>query len=110
MVDGCTSPPPILIKGVVNVFQLPKSRFDENEVNRILNQNQARINQSGNSDVDVNVNVNVDTKPIAYAMLISLLSTNQISNRQFNEAVNKLDELVEQSERRRGSSRPWFNR
>ncbi|GAA0323868.1 hypothetical protein GCM10008967_12990 [Bacillus carboniphilus] len=87
------------------------SRNEESELNRIINQNQSRINQSGNSDVDVNVKVEVDTKPIAYALLVSLLSTNQLSRSQFNEAVNQLDELLDRSgSSRRGNSHPWFRR
>lgn len=54
--------------------------------------NESSISHSGNSNVDVIINI--DTKPIAYAMLCSLLATKQISMKDFELAVNKLDELT----------------
>lgn len=56
------------------------------------NSNQSSINHSGNSDVDVIVQI--DTKPIAFAMLCSLLATKQLSNEDFELAVRKLEELA----------------
>lgn len=58
--------------------------------------NQSIIRQSGNSDVDVSVEV--DTTPIAYAMLCSLLATKQLSNKEFEAAVRKLEELTNKKE------------
>ncbi|TYR81543.1 hypothetical protein FZC66_06805 [Priestia megaterium] len=55
-----------------------------------LQSNQSEINDSGNSDVDVSVNVNVDTMPIAFVMLYSLLAANQITNEEFNKALEQL--------------------
>lgn len=53
---------------------------------------QSSIDHSGNSDVDVQINIQVDVKPIAFAILYSLLATKQLSNRDFENALKKLDE------------------
>ncbi|GAB4074566.1 hypothetical protein GCM10028778_20690 [Barrientosiimonas marina] len=58
----------------------------------VTNDQQSSIDYSGNSNVDVDVNV--DTTPIAYAMLCSLLATNQMSNSEFESAVSELDDLT----------------
>ncbi|WP_051348624.1 hypothetical protein [Peribacillus kribbensis] len=60
----------------------------------IQNQSQAQVNHSGNSDVDVNLNVEIDTTAIAYALLCSMLATKQMTEKQFNTAVRKLDGLT----------------
>ncbi|CDQ39923.1 MULTISPECIES: hypothetical protein [Virgibacillus] len=54
--------------------------------------NKSTVRHSGNSDVDVNVIV--DTTPMAYAMLCSMLASKQISDREFDDAVKKLDDLI----------------
>lgn len=55
-------------------------------------ENTSEVSYSGNSDVDVKVII--DTTPIAYAMLCTLLSTNQITNDEFKNSVQQLDELI----------------
>lgn len=60
--------------------------------------NKSAVKYSGNSDVDVNVHV--DTKPIAYAMLCTLLASKQISNEEFEEAVSRLDKLTNREKRK----------
>ncbi|MBA2870107.1 hypothetical protein HNQ85_000365 [Anoxybacillus calidus] len=55
--------------------------------------NQSQIGHSGNSDVDVNVNIQVDTMPIAFAILCSLLATKQMTNEEFELAIEKLETL-----------------
>ncbi|RLL42931.1 hypothetical protein D8M04_15410 [Oceanobacillus piezotolerans] len=54
--------------------------------------NQSFIRESGNSDVDIRIEL--DTTPIAYAMLCSMLATNQMSHREFQFAVRKLEDLI----------------
>ena len=71
-----------------NIYQF------RNNGNAELETNNAKIGQSGNSDVDVYVNIEVDTKPIAYAMLSSLLATKQITRSQYEEAIRNLKELT----------------
>ncbi|SHT26976.1 Uncharacterised protein [Mycobacteroides abscessus subsp. abscessus] len=66
-----------------------------------LDSNQASIGHSGNSDVDVHVNIEVDTRPIAYAVLCSLLATKQLSQIEFETAVKKLEELTGGSKKRK---------
>lgn len=63
-----------------NIYQF------RNNGNAELDTNNAQIGQSGNSDVDVYVNIEIDTKPIAYALLSSLLATKQITR---FEKINK---------------------
>ncbi|GLO64499.1 MULTISPECIES: hypothetical protein [Oceanobacillus] len=53
---------------------------------------ESTIRESGNSDVDISILV--DTKPIAYAMLCSLLATKQLTRREFEKAVRELEELT----------------
>ncbi|WP_284037916.1 MULTISPECIES: hypothetical protein [Neobacillus] len=60
---------------------------------KIRNEGLNSIEQSGNSDVDVHVDVHVDTTPIAFAILCSLLATKQMSNFEFEEAVDRLQSL-----------------
>lgn len=66
-----------------------------------LDSNQASIGHSGNSDVDVHVNIEVDTRPIAYAVLCSLLATKQLSQIEFETAVKKLEELTDGGSKKR---------
>lgn len=73
-----------------SLFSLNKSRQADTDAN----ENLAKIGHSGNSDVDVHVNVQVDTRPIAYAMLCSLLATQQITHNEFKKALDKLEELT----------------
>lgn len=73
-----------------NVFSL--GNFAHNDTDS--NENNARIGHSGNSDVDIQLNVQVDTRPIAYAILCSLLATKQMTNEEFATAVQKMDELT----------------
>ncbi|MFS0749399.1 hypothetical protein [Oceanobacillus sp. 1P07AA] len=58
---------------------------------------ESTIRESGNSDVDISILV--DTKPIAYAMLCSLLATKQFTRREFEKAVRELEELTYNSNR-----------
>jgi hypothetical protein len=77
-----------------NIYHFPKS--DKNEAN---------IGHSGNSDVDVYVNVHVDTRPIAYAMLCSLLATKQITKEEFHDALQHWEQLVEKSNESKGNQK-----
>jgi hypothetical protein len=72
-----------------------ESRTIEQDIVKIKSENINTIGQSGNSDVDVNVDVLVDTTPIAFAILTSLLATNQMTNIEFNEAVRRLENLTQ---------------
>jgi len=54
-----------------------------------LNENKSIIRESGNSDVDVSVDI--DTTPIAFAMLCSLVASNQMSEKEFKAAVRDLE-------------------
>ncbi|MBM7693458.1 hypothetical protein JOC77_002898 [Peribacillus deserti] len=54
----------------------------------------SQVSHSGNSDVDVNLNVQVDTTAIAYALLCSMLATRQMTEKEFEIAVNKLEGLT----------------
>lgn len=71
-----------------NIYQF------RNNGNAELDTNNAQIGQSGNSDVDVYVNIEIDTKPIAYALLSSLLATKQITRFEFEEAIKNLEKLT----------------
>lgn len=71
---------------LISLENLNKVLSADNRINESL------IHQSGNSDVDVTVKI--DTTPIAFAMLCSLLATKQLSNREFESAVRKLEELT----------------
>lgn len=62
---------------------------------KIKSENINTIGQSGNSDVDVKVDVFVDTTPIAFAILTSLLATNQMTVEEFNEAIRRLENLTQ---------------
>ncbi len=64
-----------------------------------LQANAATLSHSGNSDVDITIHV--DTKPIAFAMLYSLLATKQLSNEEFEKAVRRLDSLKSNYEKPR---------
>lgn len=66
----------------------------EQHIDTDSNENNAKIGHSGNSDVDIQLNVQVDTRPIAYAILCSLLATKQMTNEEFATAVQKMDELT----------------
>ncbi|QKY68274.1 hypothetical protein [Lentibacillus sp. CBA3610] len=54
------------------------------------------IKDSGNSDVDISILI--DTTPMAYAMLCSLLSTQQLTNHEFDKAVRKLEDLTKNND------------
>ncbi|MCA1063966.1 hypothetical protein QTG56_01925 [Rossellomorea sp. AcN35-11] len=54
---------------------------------------QSTITGSGNSDVDVHITIDVDVKPVAFAMLYSLLASKQLTAEQFEEAWKRLQEL-----------------
>jgi len=60
---------------------------------KIKNESINSIGQSGNSDVDIQIDVHVDTTAIAFAILCSLLATKQMNNVEFDEAVEKLQNL-----------------
>lgn len=64
---------------------------------------QTEVTNSGNSNVDMNVIVEMDTKPIAYAMLCSLLATKQINYKEFEDALEVLEGLIKKDEKARGS-------
>jgi hypothetical protein len=53
------------------------------------------IGHSGNSDVDLVVNVDIDTKAIAYGMLCSLYAKGELTEQELEQAVRKLDKLIE---------------
>jgi hypothetical protein len=57
-----------------------------------INSNQSQVAHSGNSDVNVHINIQVDVKPIALAILYSLLAKKQLSNEEFESALRKLEE------------------
>ncbi|MGM7635196.1 hypothetical protein [Bacillus sp. Hm123] len=61
----------------------------------------AKVGHSGNSDVDIHIDVEVDTKPVAYAMLCSLLATKQLTTEEFEEALERLQKLIDKDKRRR---------
>ncbi|WP_437833275.1 hypothetical protein ACQRXC_21105 (plasmid) [Niallia taxi] len=73
--------------------------FRNNE-NYEIDTNNAEINKSGNSDVDVFVNVEIDTKPIAHAILCTLLATKKISKKEFEEALANLEEITKNHKNR----------
>ncbi|MGG0739205.1 hypothetical protein [Niallia taxi] len=73
--------------------------FRNNE-NYEIDLNNAEINKSGNSDVDVYVNVEIDTKPIAHAILCTLLATRKISKKDFEEALANLEEITKNHKNR----------
>ena len=75
-----------------NVYQFRNNGSTE------LDNNSANIGHSGNSDVDVQVSIEVDTRPIAYALLCSMLATKQLSQSEFDTAVNKMEELTGKKE------------
>lgn len=54
--------------------------------------NTSQISESGNSNVDVHVSIQVDTKPIAMAMLYSLLASKQLTPQEFAEAIQRIEE------------------
>lgn len=70
---------------------LPKEEYDHTIMNK------SNIGQSGNSDVDVNVNVEIETVSIAYAMLCSLWARNQMTDLEFERAINKFEQLRNKS-------------
>ena len=45
--------------------------------------------------MDVNLNVQVDTTAIAYALLCSMLATKQMTEKEFDIAVRKLEGLTD---------------
>ncbi|WP_409305524.1 hypothetical protein [Peribacillus sp. SCS-155] len=90
-------------KTVENVERTIVGNFDSDA-------NQANVGHSGNSNVDVHVNIEIDTKPVAYAMLCSLLATNAISHDEFNSALRKWEELTDENdkikEKKKSDERP----
>lgn len=54
--------------------------------------NQSTITHSGNSDVTVQITIQVDVKPIAFAILYSLVASKQLSTEEFESALQKLAE------------------
>jgi hypothetical protein len=64
-------------------------RIDSSDIDAL---SKSLIQQSGNSDVDILIEF--DTTPIAFAMLCSMLATNQMSDKEFEFAVQKLEELT----------------
>ncbi|MEM5016725.1 hypothetical protein WKH31_10580 [Metabacillus indicus] len=54
--------------------------------------NTSQISESGNSNVDVHVSIQVDTKPIAMAMLYSLLASGKLTPQEFAEAIQRIEE------------------
>jgi hypothetical protein len=67
---------------------------------RDINENQAKINHSGNSNVNVHVNVEVDTKAIAYALLCSALAKKDLTDDEFQFALSKLEELTNNNKKK----------
>lgn len=67
--------------------------FHKKEENENVILNKSNVGQSGNSDVDVNVNIEIETISIAYAMLCSMWARNQMTDVQFERALDKLEEL-----------------
>ncbi|WP_338749218.1 hypothetical protein [Bacillus sp. FJAT-52991] len=61
----------------------------------------AKVGHSGNSDVDIHIDVEVDTKPVAYAMLCSLLATKQLTTEEFEEALERLQNLIDKDKNTR---------
>lgn len=70
-----------------------ESRSFEQDKIKIRNETINSIGQSGNSDVDIQIDVHVDTTAIAFAILCSLLATKQMNNVEFEEAVERLQNL-----------------
>ncbi|SFA82849.1 hypothetical protein SAMN04488072_102159 [Lentibacillus halodurans] len=66
--------------------------FDGNKEGMVKKSVESIIKDSGNSDVDISILI--DTTPMAYAMLCSLLSTNQLTRHEFEKAVRKLEDLT----------------
>jgi len=66
--------------------------FEQDDI-KIRNESINSIGQSGNSDVDIQIDVHVDTTAIAFAILCSLLATKQMNNVEFEEAVERLQNL-----------------
>jgi hypothetical protein len=57
-----------------------------------INSNQSQVTHSGNSNVNIHINIQVDVKPIALAILYSLLAKKQLSNEELESALRKLEE------------------
>ena len=66
--------------------------------NRIKNDNEiiTSIGNSGNSNIDMNLEVKIDTTAIGFAILCSLLATGQMTDREFQKAVAKLEKLTKE--------------
>ncbi|WP_053217341.1 hypothetical protein [Virgibacillus senegalensis] len=62
------------------------------------------LKNSGNSDVDLEVNIDIDTKAIAYGIICSLYGRGDLSERELDKAVQKLDRLVERDRKNRKSN------
>ncbi|WP_318503789.1 hypothetical protein [Bacillus sp. T3] len=61
-----------------------------NTYNEVKTNTSSSVDHSGNSDVDVNVNVELDMMPIALSLLCLSLVNKQISQQEFEFAVEKL--------------------
>lgn len=81
----------------MDISKKSKVYYGRNSVNNERTDNQASIHHSGNSDVDVHVNIEIDTKSIAYALLCSSLAKKELTNEQFEFALNKLAELTSET-------------
>ena len=80
----------------------------KNSIKQDLIDNQAKISHSGNANVDVDVNLIIDTKSIAYALLCSSLAKKELTNDQFEFALNKLAELTSENKRSHiNKETPW---
>ncbi|WP_051239577.1 hypothetical protein [Pontibacillus halophilus] len=54
---------------------------------------QSKIHSSGNSQVDLHISIDIDVKPIAFAMLYSLLAMKEVTAEEFEEAIKRMQEL-----------------
>ncbi|KGX93715.1 hypothetical protein N781_00465 [Pontibacillus halophilus JSM 076056 = DSM 19796] len=51
------------------------------------------MHSSGNSQVDLHISIDIDVKPIAFAMLYSLLAMKEVTAEEFEEAIKRMQEL-----------------
>jgi hypothetical protein len=58
-----------------------------------VHSNQSEISDSGNSKVDIKINIQVDVKPIAFAIIYTLLAVRQISEEEFQSAIKKIEDF-----------------
>jgi len=76
-------------KQISNIYNNDNQNESEND---LKNSNRAQVAHSGNSDVNVHINIQVDVKPLAMAILYSLLATKQLSQEDFELGIRKLNE------------------